>query len=113
MAAAEIAQALLILNTESTGQVMTTVNTSKCSTATELTKVRREEKPLPCCLQWEEPSEMRCEKARDRHTLWVSKAFVPGSTAQVSQNWCLKICRLNTKKNGNIATDFSTKKSSL
>lgn len=45
MAVAEIAQALLILNTESTGQVMTIVNTSKCRIATQMTKVRREKTP--------------------------------------------------------------------
>ena len=95
---------------------MTIVNASKCSTATQLTKVRREEKKTqnqPCSLQGEEPSEMRRDKSRGRHASWVSTASVPGSTAHVSQNWCLKICRLNPEKDGNLATDFSTRKSSL
>lgn len=91
---------------------MTIVNTSKCSTAAQLTKVRMEKKQH-CCLQWEEPSEMKREKTGDRHTSCVFKAFVPGSTAELSLNWCLKICSLNTEKDGNIVIDFSTRKCPL
>lgn len=90
---------------------MTIVNTSKCSTATQLTKVRRKKIVLAVCsgknlLKW------AGRKQGQAHILCL-KAFVPGTTAELSQNWCFKVCSLNTEKDGNFVTNCSTRKSSL
>ena len=56
-------------------------------------------------LQGEELSEMRREKTRGWHNILCLKAFVPGSTAELSQSCCLRICSLSTEKDENLVAD--------
>lgn len=91
---------------------MPIVKTAHCSTATQLTEVRRDKIVLLLAggrTFWNETG-----GDKDRHTSRVClKAVFRGGTPQLSQNRCLKFCRLNTETDGNLVMDFSTKKSSL
>ena len=58
---------------------MTTVNTSQCSTATRLTKIRKKKKMALLFLQGEELSEMRREKTRGWHTSCVFRPLSLGA----------------------------------
>lgn len=88
---------------------MTTVHTSECSAAAQLTEVGRKDTVLLFGVGrafWNESEKQGQARV-------PCKACVPGSTAELSQNWYLKVGSLKTEKDGSLVTDFTTRKSSL
>lgn len=84
---------------------MTTVNTSQCSTATRLTKIRKKKKMALLFVAggrtfWNETWENK-----GLAFILCLQTFVPGSTAEPFQSYCLRICSLSTEKDGNLAAD--------